>query len=293
MRVLVTGSGGLVGKEVISALKQKKHKIIEFDLVNGKSILNENQLLNSLKGIDAVIHLAGIIENENPSLWKINVEGTQQVTSAAIKSKVKKLIFMSSTAVYGNTKEKVDETTQIDPENDYEKSKVEGEKIVLSAKNKLGAIVIRSAMVFGPNEYWRKMFHMLEKDYPLPCSGKNTFQVVYTKELARAIVQILTHGENGEIYLVSGKEKKTLNEFCEMVQKEMGIKIGVKHIPTFIGILAGKILRMKVLTKENIRHLSKERNYDISKLEKTGYKQKISLEKAIKEVIDELNKKKK
>ncbi len=292
MKVLVTGSGGLVGKEVISILKQKKHKITEFDLINGKSILDEKQLLESMKGIDAVIHLAGIVENENPSLWKINVEGTKQVASTAIKSKVKKLLFMSSTGVYGVTKGKVNEKTPVAPENDYEKSKVEGEKLVLSAKDKLEVLIIRSAMVFGPNEYWKKMFSMLEKKYPLPCPGKNTFQVVYTKELANAIAQILARGKNGEIYLVSGKEKKTLNEFCEMTQKELGLKVGVRHIPTFVGVLFGRILKMKLLTRENIRHLSKERNYDISKLNKLGYKQKISLETAIHEVAKTFKSKK-
>jgi len=284
MKVLVTGSGGLVGKEVISLLKQKKHEITEFDLLNGKSILNEKQLLESMKGIDAVIHLAGIVENENPSLWKINVDGTTNVVNAAVKSKVKKLLFMSSTGVYGVTKGKVNEKTPVAPENDYEKSKVEGEKIILQAKDKLAVLIIRSAIVFGPNEYWKKMFSMLEKKYPLPCSGKNTFQVVYTKELANALVQVLTKGKSGEVYLVSGKEKKTLNEFCEMTQKELGLKVGVKHIPTFVGVLFGRILKMKLLTRENIRHLSKERNYDISKLTNIGYKQKISLPEAIQEV---------
>jgi len=288
MKVLITGSSGLVGKEVARVLKLQKHKIVDFDLQNGKSILNEKQLLTEIKGADAVIHLAGIIETENPSLWKINVEGTQKVVNAAVKAKVKKLIFMSSTGVYGVTKGNVNENTPVNPENEYEKSKVEGEKIVLGSKDKLEVFIVRSAMVFGANEYWKKMFYMLKKEYPLPCNGKNTFQVVYVNELASAIAQVLKNGKSGEIYLISGKEKKTLNEFCEMVQKELGLKIGVKHIPTFIGVLAGRILKMKLLTRENIRHLSKERNYTITKIEKIGYKQKTSLEKAIKKVAKTL-----
>ncbi|MFA5931152.1 MAG: NAD(P)-dependent oxidoreductase [archaeon] len=293
MKVLLTGSGGFLGKEVAKALKAKHHSVVEYDITNGKNILNEEQLLTEMKKANAVVHLAGIVENDNPSLWKINIEGTQKVASAAKKAKIKKLIFMSSTGVYGFTKGEVNEKTLVHPENNYEKSKAEGEKIVLSVMDSVSVCIIRSAMIFGANEYWRKMFSMLEKNYPLPCDGNNAFQIIYSKELARGVVNILEKGENGEIYLISGKEKKTLNEFCEMVQAELKLKKGVKHIPTFLGVIIGKILGMKVLTLENIRHLSKERNYDTKKIAGIGYRQKISLKSAIKEVANELNKNKK
>lgn len=291
MKVLLTGSGGFLGKEVAHALKAKHYSLIEYDITNGKNILNEEQLLIEMKKANAVVHLAGIVENENPSLWKINVEGTQKVANAAKRAKIKKLIFMSSTGVYGFTKGEVSEKTLVHPENNYEKSKAEGEKIVLGVMDSVSVSIIRSAMIFGANEYWKKMFSMLEKNYPLPCDGNNTFQIIYAKELARGIVKVLEGGENGEIYLISGEEKKTLNEFCEMIQSELKLKKGVKHIPTFLGVIVGKLLGMKVLTLENIRHLSKERNYNTKKISELGYKQKISLKNAIKEVANELKKK--
>jgi nucleoside-diphosphate-sugar epimerase len=275
----------------VRELKRKKHQIIEYDAANGKDILNEEQLEKEMNRAEAVIHLAGIVENENPNLWKVNVEGTKKVVRAAKKTKIKKLIFMSSTGVYGIPAGKVSEKSLVNPKNKYEKSKAEAEKIVFGICDKVNICIVRSAMIFGANEYWKKMFKMLEKKYPLPCAGTNTFQVIYVKELARVIGKVLEKGKNGEIYLASGKEKKTLNEFCEIVQKELGIKPGIKHIPTALGVIAGKILGIKLLTTENIRHLSKERNYDTGKIEKIGWKQQTTLEKAVKEVIKELEKK--
>ncbi len=289
MKVLVTGSSGMVGKEVIAELKEKKHQSVEFDKENGGDILDDKKLNEKMNGVDTIIHLAGIIDEKNPKLWEVNVTGTNKVLNAAIKSKVKKIIFASSTAVYGNTKNALNENTRINPKNNYEKSKAEGEKIILGAKNKITVCVIRSAMVFGANEYWKKMIKMLEKKYPLPCSGENHYQIIYSKEIARALITVMEKGKNGEIYLAAGEEKPTLNEFCEMIQEEMGLEKRVKHIPSWLGILLGKIFGIKLLTSENIRHISKERNYDTTKIQKLGWKQNTSLKEAIKIVIQKLN----
>jgi len=123
----------------------------------------------------------------------------------------------------------------------------------------------------------------------LPCSGKNTFQVTYVKELGRAIELLLRKGKCGETYLVATEEKWNLNEFCEETKKALGIKqTKMKHIPSFVGILFGKITGSKTLTRENIRHLSKERNYSLKKINALGYKQKYLLRKAIEETTKEL-----
>jgi nucleoside-diphosphate-sugar epimerase len=287
MKVLVTGSSGFVGREVVKELKRKGHSIIEFDYTNGQNILNKEDLIKAMKPAEGVIHLAGIIENNHPELWKINVEGTLNVAETAEKTNTKKLVFLSSTGVYGFTTKKVNEKSETNPQNNYEKSKVEGEKICLEMQDDMGVCIIRSAMILGANKYWKKMFEMLKKEYPLPLEGKNKFQIIYVKDLAHAIVKILEKGKNGEIYLVAGKEKPTLNEFCEIVQEELGIKKGVKHIHPILGVAIGKITGIKELSHENIRHLGKERHYDTTKIEKLKTKT-TPLRKAIREVVKEL-----
>ena len=288
MKVLVTGSDGFVGKYIVAELKNRKHKVIEFDKNKGKDILNKEDLRENLKGIDAVVHLAAIIDNSNSKLWEVNVNGTKKVFAEAKKARVKKFVLLSSTGVYGETKGKVSEEILVAPENNYEKSKVAAEEIVLEKKGKMGVCVVRSAMVFGPNEYWEKMFKMLKKNFPLPCRGNNHFQVIYVQDLAEIIALVLEKGKNKETYLVSGMERLTLKEFCIQIKKEFGLKEEMKTMNSSLAALMGKIFRIKVLNSENIRHLAKERDYDTTKIEKLGWKQKRNLKEEIIETIEML-----
>jgi nucleoside-diphosphate-sugar epimerase len=287
MKILITGSRGFVGKEVVATLK-KKHKMIEYDSSIGKNILDRAELYESLKGVDTIVHLAAIVENDNPALWEVNVKGTKNLVEEAVKRKVKKIIYLSSTGVYGIPKGKVNEKSETAPENNYEKSKLEAEKVLLAQQEKICVNIIRSAMVFGSNNYWKKMFDMLYKNYPLPLKGENTFQLAYVKELSRFIEILLKKGKCGETYLFASKEKMTLNDFCKKSKEIMGKKGKIMHVPQWIGESVGKILHSKTLTKENIRHLGKERHYDLRKMGHTGYKEKIEMEQAIKETLKEL-----
>jgi len=288
MKILITGAQGFVGQYLVAELKNQKHDVVEFDLATGQNILNEKHLDEALDKIDVVFHLAAIIENTNPALWKVNVEGTKSLITKAIEKKVKKFIFLSSTGVYGFTKHVVDEKTPVHPENLYEKSKVEAEHIVLSHQEEMHVCVLRSAMILGPNKYWSNMFKVLKRGLPLPTKGKNTFQIIFVKELINALILLMTSGDSGEIYLVSGKEKLTLKGFCIEVKGQLGKKKKLLTMPTFWALLLGKLLHVKVLTRENIRHLSKERRYNIKKIEDIGFKQKYTLEEAIIETIEDV-----
>ncbi|MCX6801454.1 MAG: NAD-dependent epimerase/dehydratase family protein [Candidatus Diapherotrites archaeon] len=288
MRILVTGSSGMVGRFLVAELKNRKHSVKEFDATNGHDVLDMEEVQKAVKGADAVFHLAAVIENENPKLWEVNVKGTENLIGAAIKAKVRKFVLLSSTGVYGFTKKTVDEKSPLNPENKYEESKLAAERAVFLHKNEIDAFVVRSAMILGPNKYWAKMFKMIRKKMPLPCDGKNSFQVIHVKDVANGLIAAMQKGKSGEIYLLGGDEKITLNEFCEIVQEKFGLKKGMKHIPEIIALIIGKILRIDVLTRENIGHISREKNYSLAKIKKIGWKPKAAMKKRIWETIEEL-----
>lgn len=99
--ILVTGSSGMLGSEVVSLLDDVK----TFDLVDGQDITNPSQVGAAMVGVDTVVHLAAIPYpvrgygwNE---YWDTNVVGTQTITSAAVEAGVSRIVLASSTAVYG------------------------------------------------------------------------------------------------------------------------------------------------------------------------------------------------
>lgn len=293
MKILITGSNGMLGNELKKSLKQKKHTIIEFNKSEGNDILSIKQLNHLMKKIDIVIHLAAKLDGEKEEIFRTNVDGTRNVLESAIKHKVKKFIFLSSTGVYGeignNTYDALDENSEKSPITYYEKSKLDAENLVLSKQEEIDVRIIRSSLILGNNKYWKNMFKLLKKGFPLPVNGKNWFSIIYVKDLVNAILVVIENGRSSEVYLVSGKEKITLKEFCKITKRNLCKNSFVFSIPKKLAIFIGKFLKIKELNEENIRHLSKNRNYNITKIEKIGYIQKYSLEEAIIKTIKEMN----
>jgi nucleoside-diphosphate-sugar epimerase len=155
MKVLVTGAFGNIGSNTVKNLLEQKHKVRCFDIkteaneiaakkFDGKiemcwgDIRNLQDVAAAVKGQDVVIHLAAIIplDSEIKPDWakEINVSGTKNIIDELKKlSPSPKLIFASSTTIFGYTQEKkppIKVTDPINPSSNYTRHKAEGEKLV-------------------------------------------------------------------------------------------------------------------------------------------------------------------
>ena len=165
--ILVTGGGGYVGTNLVNELLSenyivtvldtfwfgnylKKHKNLK---VINKDIRDINE--KDLKKIECIMHLASIANDPAAELdakltWDVNVLATYKLINLAINQKVKKFIFASSGSVYGIKKEKrVTEDLSLEPVSEYNKSKMVGERVLLSYKDKIDLTILRPATVCG------------------------------------------------------------------------------------------------------------------------------------------------
>ena len=165
--ILVTGGGGYVGTNLVNELLSENYIVTVLDTFwfgnnlkkhkNLKIIKKDIRDINEkdLKKIECIMHLASIANDPAAELdakltWDVNVLATYKLINLAINQKIKKFIFASSGSVYGIKKEKrVTEDLSLEPVSEYNKSKMIGERILLSYKKKIDLTILRPATVCG------------------------------------------------------------------------------------------------------------------------------------------------
>jgi len=158
MKILVTGGAGYIGSVLVNKLIEQGHEVnVIDDLSNGfsenidqranftkGSILDKSNLNQALEGVEVVYHLAAKIRVEEgeakPELYKkVNIGGTLDLIKACVDKKIKKFIFASTAAVYGDPEEfPVNENSKTNPVNVYGATKLEIDNYLEANARKLG-----------------------------------------------------------------------------------------------------------------------------------------------------------
>ena len=185
MKILVTGGAGYIGSALVEKLISQGHQIsVVDDLSNGfseninskakffnGSILDDKLVESALIGIDTVFHLAAKIRVEEgeakPELYKqVNIDGTLKLIKLCKSLGIKKFVFASTAAVYGDPSDyPVSENSATKPVNVYGRTKLEiDEYLAANAKSAgISAISFRFFNVAGAmkaeNKKWLKVKH--------------------------------------------------------------------------------------------------------------------------------------
>ena len=176
MKILITGGAGYIGTELVKSLSllDSVKEIIVYDNLNkdkysffthsgipvGKvsfvkaEILDSRRLIKALEGVDVVYHLAAHVDskliNANHQLYEqINNWGAAELSYALEESSVKRLINISSLAVYGNEEETRSDTLAPNPKTYYGSSKLRGEEHLLRLSDKMEVYNLRVGNVYG------------------------------------------------------------------------------------------------------------------------------------------------
>lgn len=170
-KILITGGSGFIGMNLINRLKKENIEII--NLSNSgkiKGIKNINidlthtdfSFLNNID-FDCCIHLAAISSpkrcRDKKEAFKLNVKATKRLFDKLFEMKIKKLIFSSSSLVYNESNEAIDEEFKLkqDSEEIYTKTKIMGEDLCLGLNKKgVSTIIFRLSNGYGPSQQFGK-----------------------------------------------------------------------------------------------------------------------------------------
>lgn len=226
-KILITGGTGFLGVHLARRLLKDKHLITLFDQADldakdlmGKvkvikgDIRNPTAIDKAVKGHKYVVHAAAAlpIQVKKKIIYSVNIDGTRNVLESCLRHKVKRVIFISSTAVYGvpkNLPEKED--SPLDPIGYYGESKIAGENLCLEyVKKGLSVNIFRPKTFLGIErlgvfELWFEAIYSGKRVYILG-NGNNKYQLLAVTDLADAIVKALFTKVSGEIFNIGAAE---------------------------------------------------------------------------------------
>lgn len=272
MTILVTGAAGFIGSHVCEEfIKQGLHVIgiDNFDLFYSKKLkesnldqlyqrkqfqfyeadIRDNKAMNeifSLNKVDVVIHLAAKA-GVRPSIesiaeyYDVNVNGTVSLLEAMRLNNVKKMLFASSSSIYGNNKKvPFSESDQVDnPISPYASTKKSGELLchVYSYLYDFDITCLRFFTVFGPRQRpdlaIHKFTRLIDEGKPIPFygDGSTSRDYTYVEDIVSGINSAFQHLEGYNIYNIGESRVIDLKTLVETIENILGKKAILNQLP--------------------------------------------------------------
>lgn len=254
-KVIITGGLGFIGSHLVGGLIEDNEVVIIDDLSSGKldniqhlenhnirlirGSINDLDLKTIFKDVDYVFHEAALISvpesvSHPLSYNEVNVKGTLQVLIAAKDSDVKKVIFASSSAVYGDNETlPLGESTPIRPLSPYAVNKATGEMYcqVFTENYGLPTVSLRYFNVFGPRQDPNSPYAavipnfitaILQGEKPMIYGdGEQSRDFISVKQVVKANIQASQSHETGVFNVALGKST-TINQLMNVINEVMG-----------------------------------------------------------------------
>lgn len=306
-RYLVTGGAGFIGSNLVEALVSEENEVVVVDdlsmgkydniadfVGNGvtfyqKSITDMLFMQNLLKDekFDYII-LLGAVASVADSIARpqetheINLEANLNVFETIRKEKipVKKILFASSAAIYGNNPElPKKETSPVDPLTPYAIDKFASERYAINYGKLYGlpTVATRFFNVYGPKQNPESPYSgvlsiihnclLNNSKFTVFGDGEQTRDFTYVKDVVKALKLLLSTKEAlHDVYNVATGNRTTLNDDIHAFEQAMDQKLEIEYLPARAGDI-------------------KESYADITKLKSLGYVPEYSIEKGLREYV--------
>lgn len=254
-KYFITGGAGFLGINLTRFLLEKGQEAVSYDLswaydyaekdcgaveVLQGDIRDSTALNEAMRGSDVVIHCAAALPlYSKQDIYTTDVDGTRNVLEAAIDNGIKRVVMISSTAVYGiPDHHPLVENDDLVGVGHYGKAKIEAEKVCLEFREKGMCVpIIRPKSFIGPERLGVfALFYDWAKDgkgFPMIGSGKNRYQLLDVHDLCQAIYACATMDGKlvNDTFNIGAEEFDTMKEDYQAVLDMAGFGKKIRGFP--------------------------------------------------------------
>jgi UDP-glucose 4-epimerase len=302
-KVLVTGGAGFIGSNLAHALLARGDDVrildnfstggrgnlegLDVEIVEGE-LRSYERVHNAVRKTEIVYHL-GALGSVPRSIQDpltsnaVNVEGTLNVLLAARDEGVRRVVYSSSTSVYGSTRQlPTTEKSATDPISPYAVTKLAAERYCISfarVYDSLESVVLRYFNVFGPRQspfsqyaaVVPRFVTAIDAGEPIEIhgDGEQSRDFTYVGNVVDATIRAAeAEGANGEIFNVAGGSPASVNRIADTIGEILGKPVERRHLPSRAGDIRNSWA-------------------DLSKSERVlGYAPKVALEDGLRRTIE-------
>ena len=268
-KFLITGGAGFIGSHLVDMLlREDVAKIVVFDnfirggthnleqaikddrleLFEEKGDLTHlGQVNRATRNIDGVFHLASLslpyCQKYPRSGLDVNIVGTFNLLDACIKNNVKRIVFTSSSSVYGNAVySPMDEKHPLEYRDFYAATKLAGEALFRTFyfKYNLAYLSLRFMNIYGPRLDYSgayvavimKIIDRLEQDLApiIYGDGSQSFDFVFVEDACRSLILAMISSLTCNTYNISSGKQISILDLCKRIQKIMNKNIPIEFI---------------------------------------------------------------
>lgn len=328
MRVLITGGTGFIGSHFTRRVLEAGHKVnlvvhkTQPEFPEGPSVKHiqcdlEDPTLFRNAGFkcDAAVNMAGLLRKpgiRDEAYWKVHYESTKHMLEECEKFKIKHLLLVSTTGVYGATgRSPRGEDGPYGPGDIYEKTKLEAERYAKEQcpQDGVALTIARPALVYGPGDmHLLPLYRGIRGGYfRIVGDGSNLIHPIYIDDLIEALMRCVpgllsepapetpVPGKAPRVLNLAGERPVAFGELCEAIAHAVGKKrLPSLKIPARLAAAAGgaleavhKITRIRPpLTRETVKFMTSDRSYDITRAKRAlGWQPAVGIEEGTRRAV--------
>ncbi len=315
MKVLITGATGLLGGHLLRELQQRGEQIraLVLPVENADKLLAQgvevvrgdvtdaSTLAPAVKGIDIIIHLAGMMGVWRPiaDYRAVNVTGSENLYRAAQKAGVGRFVHTSSHTVYGLGHGRfMTEQDALQPDPDpYSITKAEGDHLIqlLMQDSVMETVIIRPGTFFGPEDrlHFGRMAERLKQGKGVIVGrGNNALPFCYVTDVVQGFLLATYHEQApGNVYNITNDRPLTQQEMFNAIADAVNGQRPTRHLPYlpiyYGGIVAEKIASIRhskpFVTRLGAMMFGTDNRHSVEKARRElGYEPKVDLQEGIK-----------